>query len=75
MQERMIDGSVGAPMPFSNENLERSLNDPNVESVDVFRATPEAMRRRHDLFRDQQEAKARRKRKRKNRIAKKSRRS
>lgn len=41
MQAKHHDGSYGDIKPFSLENLEGALADPNVAHVEVFEPTPE----------------------------------
>lgn len=74
MQERMLDGSYGNPVPYDESEMKRMLADPGVNHVDVFNATPDEMHRRKQLF-EQSQSKKRKSRKQKNRIQSKSRKS
>lgn len=49
MQAKMNDGTYGEIMPYEKKGLERMLEDPNVEKVEVFNATEKEMKRRKKL--------------------------
>lgn len=74
MQERMLDGSYGEPRPFSKEEMNESMKNPEVSHVEVFNGTPSEMQRRNELFEKSQSAN-RKKRKAKNKMQGKSRRN
>ena len=74
MQERMIDGSYGEPRPFNKEEMDSLMEDPNVDSVEVFRNTPENLQKRQQLF-EMSQSKLRKKRKINNKLQKQSRRN
>jgi len=74
MQERMLDGSYGEPKPFSKEEMDESMKNPEVGHVEVFKNTPSEMQRRNELFEKSQSAK-RKNRKAKNKLQAKSRRN
>lgn len=50
MQEKMIDGSFGKPVPFNQAKFKKMLADQNVAHVEVFNNTPEEMAKRQELY-------------------------
>lgn len=74
MQERMLDGSYGEPVPYDEAEMKKKLGDPEVDHVEVFKNTPSEMQRRNELFEKSQSAN-RKKRKAKNKMQGKSRRN
>ena len=74
MQEKMIDGSYGEPVPFDEKRMGTMLQDPNVEHVEVFNASKKEMHRRKQLF-EQSNAAKRKDRKQKNKLQGRSRRN
>ena len=69
MQEKMMDGSYGEPVPFDKDKMEESLKKPEVSHVEVFQGTEENLKNRRELI----ESKRRKDRKRKNKFQRKSR--
>ena len=69
MQEKMIDGSYGEPVPFDKDKMEESLENPEVSHVEVFPGTEENLKNRRELI----ESKRRKNRKRKSKLQRKSR--
>lgn len=43
MQVKHHDGSFGPIEPYTLDNLEKAMSNPNVEHVEVFNATPEQL--------------------------------
>ena len=74
MQEKMIDGSYGEPVPFDEKRMGTMLQDPNVDHVEVFTNTPNEMHRRKQLF-EQSNSVKRKNRKSRNKLQGRSRRN
>ncbi|WP_372934959.1 hypothetical protein [Mariniphaga sediminis] len=76
MQEKFADGSYGEPRPFNQSEMEELVKDPNVEHVEVFEGTEKEIARRRSFRKNTEriEAKARAKRRKRNKQSKKARR-
>ena len=50
MQVKRIDGQYDKPIPYEEGKMKAALENPNVEHVEVFKATPEELAKRAKLL-------------------------